>query len=196
MRICRGKISRLSRELQTEVNRRLAAGESSRTLLPWLNAQPEVQTVLATEFSGRPVSQQNLSQWRLRRFIEWQLQLEADDYCQDLAEHADELDPILNGRLADSLAAFLAARYAVLLRHWSGEVTPEFEQKLRVLRGIRRDVGEMRRMPPPPPRVPAPTPDAGLPSASHPPKSPESKLIKVNQSQEIVPPGGAGNLPA
>jgi hypothetical protein len=138
MRNHRGKIARLSRALQTEVNRRLAAGEPGRILLAWLNAQPEVQTLMLGEFAGKAVNKQNLSQWRLGGFTEWQIHLEADDYCQDLAAHADDLDPILNGRL---------------LRHWDGEVSPEFEQNLRLLGGIMRDVSELRRMKPPQPRV-------------------------------------------
>ena len=188
MRICRGKISRLSRELQTEVNRRLAAGEPSRILLAWLNAQPEVQTLLANEFSGLPVNKQNLSQWRLGSFQEYMLQLDAEDYCQDMAANADELDPILKGRLADSLAAFMTVRYASLLRNWSGEVTPEFEQKLRLLRGIMGDLTRMRRIDPPKRRVrpakhparPEPTLVESRPSASRPLKNPG---IKVDQSQ-------------
>jgi len=185
-----GKIARLPRVLQTEVNRRLAAGEPSRILLAWLNAQPEVQTLLANEFSGLPVNKQNLSQWRLGSFQVYLLQLDAEDYCQDMAANADELDPILKGRLADSLAAFMTVRYARLLRDWSGEVTPEFEQKLRLLRGIMGDLTRMRRIDPPhrqvrvrPAKHPirsSPSPVESHPSASHPAKSPE---IKVDQSQ-------------
>ena len=184
-----GKIARLPRALQTEVNRRLAAGEPSRILIAWLNAQPEVQTLLANEFSGLPVNKQNLSQWRLGSFQEYLLQLDAEDYCQDMAANADELDPILKGRLADSLAAFMTVRYARLLRNWSGEVTPEFEQKLRLLRGIMGDLTRMRWIDPPQRQVrvrPAkhpirttPPPLESLPSANHPAKSPG---IKVDQS--------------
>jgi len=185
-----GKIARLPRALQTEVNRRLAAGEPSRILLAWLNAQPEVQTLLANEFAGLPVNKQNLSQWRLGSFQEYLLQLDAEDYCQDMAANADELDPILKGRLADSLAAFMTVRYASLLRNWSGEVTPEFEQKLRLLRGIMGDLTRMRRIDPPHRRVrvrpakhparPEPTLVESRPSASRPLKNPG---IKVDQSQ-------------
>ena len=185
-----GKIARLPRALQIEVNRRLAAGEPGRILLAWLNAQPEVQTLLASEFAGLPVNKQNLSQWRLGSFQEYLLQLDAEDYCQDMAANADELDPILKGRLADSLAAFMTVRYARLLRNWSGDVTPEFEQKLRLLRGIMNDLTRMRRIDPPKRRVrvrpakhpfrPEPTPIESLPSAIHQVKNPG---IKADQSQ-------------
>jgi hypothetical protein len=39
----------------------------------------------------------------------------------------------------------MAARYAVALTVWDGEVTEEFRRKLRVLRGLCRDIVELRR---------------------------------------------------
>jgi hypothetical protein len=50
-----------------------------------------------------------------------------------------------DGRLTDHLATVLAARYAVALAGWDGEVTEEFRRKLRVLRGLCRDIVELRR---------------------------------------------------
>ena len=42
-----GKIARLSRALQNEVNQRLDKNEPGETLLEWLNAQPEIHTLLS-----------------------------------------------------------------------------------------------------------------------------------------------------
>ena len=175
-----GKIARLPRALQIELNRRLTAGHSGTPLLQWLNAQTEVQSLLAGEFGGRPINKQNLSQWRLGSFKEWQLRQEAAAYCQDMALHADELDPILDGRLADSLAALLVARYARLVRNWTGEVTPEFKKSLQLLRGMVRDVAQLRRLSPPK------TPDRVGSEGPFLPSPPvalvlESKPIKANQ---------------
>ena len=39
----------------------------------------------------------------------------------------------------------MAARYAVALAGWDGEVTEKFRRKLRVLRGLCRDIVELRR---------------------------------------------------
>ena len=52
------------RNLRHELNQRLANGEPSDSLLAWLNAQPEIQAVLADRFGGNPISPQNLSNWR------------------------------------------------------------------------------------------------------------------------------------
>jgi len=45
----KGKIGRLPRAIQEQVNRRLENGEKARTLIAWLNALPEVQAMRAAE---------------------------------------------------------------------------------------------------------------------------------------------------
>jgi len=140
-----GKIARLSRALQNEVNQRLDKNEPGETLLEWLNAQPEIHTLLSAEFAGVPVSKQNLSQWRLGGFREWQLRQEVAADARELSTQARELESVQPTRLADSLATVLAGRYASLLRHWTGEVNPELEQSLRILRGMIQDVAHLRR---------------------------------------------------
>ena len=60
----RGKIGRLPKAIQEQINRRMENGERAQPLVDWLNALPEVQALLAAEFSSRPIRQQNLSEWR------------------------------------------------------------------------------------------------------------------------------------
>ena len=59
-----GKIARLRKAVREQLNRRLADGETGPDLVAWLNGLPEVQAVVAAEFVGCPVREQNLSQWR------------------------------------------------------------------------------------------------------------------------------------
>ena len=61
-----GKIGRLPRAIQEQVNRRLENGEKARTLVARLNALPEVSAMLAAECAGAPLREQNLSDWHLR----------------------------------------------------------------------------------------------------------------------------------
>ena len=67
----KGKIGRLPKAVQEQVNRLMEAGEKARTLVAWLNTLPEVQAVLAAEFAGQPIREQNLSQWRQRGYQQW-----------------------------------------------------------------------------------------------------------------------------
>ena len=59
-----GKIGRLPRNVQEELNRRLDDGEPGRKILEWLNARSEVQAMLSAEGGGERINAQNLSNWR------------------------------------------------------------------------------------------------------------------------------------
>ncbi len=39
--------------------------------MKWLNELPPVKEVLREEFNGRPISEQNLSQWREGGYLDW-----------------------------------------------------------------------------------------------------------------------------
>jgi len=140
-----GKIARLPRHLRDELNRRLDDGESGETLLPWLNGLPEVQTVLARQFAGVAVSKQNLHDWRTGGFAEWQARREILADARELAADAAEVRQATDGRLADHLATVLAARYASALAGWDGQPTEEFQQQLKILSCLCRDITELRR---------------------------------------------------
>jgi hypothetical protein len=47
--------------------------------------------------------------------------------------------------LPGALAGMLAARYAALLNSWDGEPDRKFEEKLRLLRGLNRDIALLQR---------------------------------------------------
>jgi hypothetical protein len=55
----------LPRKIRNELNQRLDEGWAGPPLLKWLNGLPETKGALKEHFNGQPISQQNLSQWRL-----------------------------------------------------------------------------------------------------------------------------------
>jgi hypothetical protein len=69
--VCRGKVSRLPLAIRRELNTRLHAGERGLALVDWLNSLPAVKEVLSAEFAGRPISPQNLSEYRNRAYAAW-----------------------------------------------------------------------------------------------------------------------------
>jgi hypothetical protein len=140
-----GKIARLPRAIRDELNRRLQDAEPGDTLLPWLNALPEVQAVLARQFGGVEISKQNLHEWRSGGFAEWQTRQETLADARELAADAAELETATEGRLTDHLATVLGARYASALAGWDGRPSEEFQQKLKVLRGMCQHIVELRR---------------------------------------------------
>ena len=137
-----GKIARLPRAIRNQLNQRLADGEPGQRLLEWLNALPEVQTVLAAEFEGRPINAQNLSDWKQGGYREWVLQQEALELAERLAEDAVELQVEGRPPLTDTLALWLAARYAVATRALAAQDGPE---QWRQMREFTADVVELRR---------------------------------------------------
>jgi hypothetical protein len=139
-----GKIARLPKTVRDPLNRRLRDGEPGKRLVAWLNTLPEVQAVLAVEFAGRPVTEQNLSEWKQGGHREWLLQQEALEQARNLAEHADDLRDTA-GALADHLAVVLSSRYAAALADWDGDPESGLGRKLRVLRSLCQDVVELRR---------------------------------------------------
>jgi hypothetical protein len=82
-----GKIARLPGDIRRQLNHRLQNGQKAATLLNWLNPLPEVKAVLAAEFGGARVTQQNLSEWRKGGYRDWEAQQEALD------EAAAPVDP-------------------------------------------------------------------------------------------------------
>ena len=140
-----GKIARLPHGIRQELNRRLRDNEPGDTLLAWLNAQPEVQAVLGGQFDGNPITKQNLSEWRTGGFVVWEVRQEIFGDVLEAEEFSDELDAATKSRLAEKLMTLLAGRYASLLVHWDGEMTPAFTQKLRALHILCRDLMILRR---------------------------------------------------
>jgi DNA-directed RNA polymerase subunit F len=140
-----GKIARLSRPIRDELCRRLQDGEPGVRLVAWLNGLPDTQRVLATDFGGRPINEQNLCDWKAGGYRDWLARQETLSQARELAADAKELTAATDGRLTDHLATVLAARYAAALAGWDGEVTEEFRRKLRTLRSLCQDIVELRR---------------------------------------------------
>jgi hypothetical protein len=116
-----------------------------RWVVVWLNALPEAQAMLAREFAGRPISEQNLSEWKQGGYRDWLARQEVLAQVRELAADAEELAGATEGALGEHLATVLTARYAAALADWQGEATEEFRRRLRSLRGLCQDIVELRR---------------------------------------------------
>ena len=114
-----GKIARLPRDIREELNRRLRDGEQGKQLVAWLNSLPETQSMIEQEFSGRPISEQNLSEWKQGGYPEWLAHQIALESVRNLRANAGELLREA-GALGDDLAIVVMARYAGLLAQWDG----------------------------------------------------------------------------
>jgi hypothetical protein len=141
-----GKIGRLPKHIRDELGRRIEDGEPGRELVKWMNGHKYVQEILKEQFGGRPITEQNLSEWRQNGHPEWLRQEEARLVVLRLTEHSDDLEEAaeeneISARLASVLAVEFARLAMTLLEK---ETDPEKRwQRLcevhRVLSRLRRD---------------------------------------------------------
>jgi hypothetical protein len=80
------KIARLPHLIREELNLRLQDNSRPSSILKWVNALPETKALLTVEFSGRPITKQNLSDWRFAGFRDWLLHQRANDFFQSLVD--------------------------------------------------------------------------------------------------------------
>jgi len=140
-----GKIARLPNEVREELNRRLQDGEPGEKLLKWLNALPNVRKILDAQFGGRPISKQNLSEWKLGGYRDWE-RAEEDRLCVDrLTERAaqvagtDDESP-----LSERMAAVLLVEMAATFEQLKDASLPPAE-RWQLVRQMSRELAQMRR---------------------------------------------------
>ncbi len=139
-----GKIARLSQHLREQLNRRIEDGEPGRQLVEWLNSCDEVRDTLDEHFGGRPITEQNLSEWKQGGFKDWQHHQEARALARGFLAEAEELEEEIGDTpLTDRLSETVALALARLLREAvSGEKGPE--QRMAILE-IAREFSRLRR---------------------------------------------------
>jgi hypothetical protein len=148
----KGKIGRLPKAVQNQMNRRLENGEKGRPLFAWLNSLPEVQAVVAAEFAGKPIREQNLSDWRKHGYKSWLWRQEALDMAQEMTSTFNcqaEARPqpsteAVAPPLTDQMAGWVTVRYLMAIRKLV-EKSADGEPDLKTLREFLHDVVAVRR---------------------------------------------------
>ena len=140
-----GKIARLPRAIREQVNRKLDDGITGVEIVEWLNTLPEAQALMAAEFDGRPIREQNLSEWKAGGYRDWQMRQEALEMVRSLAEEAGELKKAAAKEpLTESLALWVAARYAVAAKKLAAEGV-DGEAHWKLLRAFCSDIVALRQ---------------------------------------------------
>lgn len=139
-----GKIARMPYNIREELNRRLRDGKFGPALLKWLNEQPECLEVLDDEFESRPITKQNLSEWRQGGYEDWVRKEEARQRLDVLREKASDLEKDAGGMaIADRLGTLLAAELAVALEQLN-EIKDPKERWIQI-KETAREVYRLRR---------------------------------------------------
>ena len=130
-----GKIARLPESIRNELNQRLLDGERGVALVAWLNGLPQVQAVMQESFEGRPVTEDNLSQWRNGGYLAWEAGQRIGDNVSSFMDGTAALKAAARGALTDRMALVLtSAMIGQVLRL---ESMPDGVEKARTLRELR-----------------------------------------------------------
>ena len=140
-----GKIGRLSKYFRDEIGRRIEDGEPGKDIVNWLNEHSRVQELLKGQFGGRPITEQNLSEWKQTGHPEWLRREEARLFVTRLTEQSDDLDEATDGlEISDRFASVLAAELARLaMTLLEKETDPE--KRWQRLCGVHRELSQLRR---------------------------------------------------
>jgi hypothetical protein len=138
-----GKIARLPHPIRHQLNLRLQDNLPAKSILPWLNNLPEVKTLLAAQFNSRPITPQNLSEWKKGGFRDWLTRQDALQFVQNLENQADLEEPALKGNFTDKLTRWLALQYAAATRSVTATENPR--ARWNRLRELGAEISRLRR---------------------------------------------------
>jgi len=131
MRARTGKIARLPDALREQLNQRLINGARAKDLVAWLNNIPEVKAILAEFFGGKPIREQNISEWRAGGYQDW---LENSESRLRVLKIAAEQEALSGDRGRD-----------VIERHTEFVLAAELAEKLESLHKIKNGDTRWRR---------------------------------------------------
>jgi hypothetical protein len=140
-----GKIARLPYVIRDILNERLRNGEQGTKVVKWLNRLPEVKEVLAGEFGGRPINEQNLTEWKQGGYNDWLRHQETRAWVRRLADESADLE----GDAGDfSVADWLSTPVAIVIGRWilEAEAGEKNDPKQRAaFLAAARELTELRR---------------------------------------------------
>ena len=146
-----GKIANLPNDIREQLNLRLLEGETGRDLAAWLNALPEVQSILGSQFNGSAISEVNLTHWRQGGYLQWLTERECFESARALTDGDSAFAE--TGLSAERLLNMLTLRYGQLLLRWDhsqgvseAQAFDLMAKKARILQSISRSLLAIHRI--------------------------------------------------
>jgi hypothetical protein len=140
-----GKIGRLSKMLRDKIGQWIEDGVPGTEIVEKLNALPTVKELCDKSFGGRPVTEQNLSEWKQTGHLVWLRRQEMRQLAVSLTEQSDDLKTAARGTdIGDRFARVLAAEMTSLgMTLLEAESDPQ--KRWQQLCEIRRELSFLRR---------------------------------------------------
>jgi len=141
-----GKIGRLDSGVRHAIGERIENGEPNKSIVDWLNSLPEVQRPLQYYFEGRPITEQNLSEWKQNGGHQhWVRVQETRRLAQQLGEDAEVLESATDDEcLSDRLGVILAAELMKLMTTLLAE-EKDPEKRWARLKEMSRELSQLRK---------------------------------------------------
>jgi integrase len=138
-----GKIARLPYTVRRELNRRMRDGERGPSLIKWLHSLPDVQAIIATQFEGRGIQKQNLSQWRRGGYRDFLKHEETRQELRSFLEEIKGLQEAAPDGVTDQLALYLAVQIGLELKQL--KAAPDGAEKAKRWRELSANLVALRR---------------------------------------------------
>ena len=138
-----GKIARLPYSVRRQLNRRMRDGEPGPSLLQWLHSLPEVLAIIATQFEGRYIQKQNLSQWRRGGYRDFLKQEQTRQELRTFLEEITGLQEAAPDGVSDQLAFYLAVQTGLELKQV--KAAPDGAEKAKRWRELSARLVALRR---------------------------------------------------
>src|SRR5579862_4219831 len=139
-----GKIARLPRAIREELNHRLDDGQAGPEIIAWLNGLKECKAMLSERFEGRPINEQNLSDWKQGGYEDWRRQEETIERVSLLLERGDDVDETTGGNeLADRIGSVVAVELAQAVQDL--RTIADGKERWRRLQEISTELARLRR---------------------------------------------------
>ena len=146
-----GKIGRLPQSIRDKLGHRIEDGKLGKELVKWLNGLPDVKRVLKDYYGGRPITEQNLSEWKQGGHQDLLRHQETRGFVQHLHEKAKELKVYYEDDewftevdTSEDLAVMLAAELARLTEALL-KTTDDPQAQMRLLREALHELNQLRR---------------------------------------------------
>jgi len=140
-----GKIARLPLVIRQRLNERLADGEPHKVLVAWLNEHEVVRMRLLDSHGGRPITEQNLSDWKAGGFRDWERHQETRGILRGFLSEAEQLSEELGEEELLECATNSVALALLRLFQEALLAEPGPEQRQAVLQ-LSRELNRMRRV--------------------------------------------------
>ena len=143
----KSKIARLPKNVRHQLSLRIEDNHPGVEIVQWLNSLPDVQKIIADQFNGSAISEQNLSDWKSSGHLDWLRHEAALESARQFIETSDDLDLAAQQSKSNLLDRFAAILAVEMMRAGLALLQKEtdLEKKWKLACQLNRELSRLRR---------------------------------------------------